>query len=109
MKLELSGLHIGGGPNDAVTKKPFIAALERGFGAMGLCYAQAEQPEKGGTFGVDLHVARGGGHPNVQSVRTVMKGGGFRTCVEEAFRSLEFARPAKVPTVLSASVRFSLE
>lgn len=108
LKLHLSGLHIGGGPNDPATKRPFIETLERGFEPMRVCYAQVEQPEKGGTFGVDLRVERAGGHPTLQAVRTIMKGDGFKTCVEEAFRSLEFARPAK-PTVLSASVHFALE
>ncbi len=109
LKLQLSGLHIGGGPNDAETKRPFIETLERGFDTMRACYAQVEQPEKGGTFGVDLRVERAGGHPTLQAVRTIMKGDGFRSCVEEAFRALEFVRPAKGPTVLSASLRFTLE
>ena len=109
MKVQLSGLHIGGGPNNTETKRPFIETLERGFDTMRACYAQVEQPEKGGTFGVDLRVERAGGHPTLQGVRTVMKGDGFRSCVEEAFRALQFARPAKGPTVLSASLRFTLE
>jgi hypothetical protein len=109
LKLQLSGLHIGGGPNDAVTKRPFIEVLESGFDAMRLCYAQVEQPEKGGTFSVDLRVERAGGHPTLQAVRTIMKGDRFRSCIEAAFRGLEFARPVKGQTVLSASVRFALE
>jgi hypothetical protein len=109
LKIQLSGLHIGGGPNDAVTKQPFIETLERGFDAMRSCYAQVEQPEKGGTYGVDLRVERAGGHPTLQAVRTIMRGDGFRSCVEQAFRALEFARPVKGATVLSASLRFTLE
>jgi hypothetical protein len=109
LKLVLSGLHIGGGPNDAVTKRPFIETLETGFDAMRVCYRQADEPDKGGTFGVDLRIDRSGGHPIVQSVRTAMKGDRFKACLERAFQGLEFGRPAKGPTVLSASVRFTLE
>jgi hypothetical protein len=107
LKVQLSGLHIGGGPNDAVTKRPFIEVLESGFEPMRACYSHVEEPGKGGTFGVDLRVERNGGHPTVQSVRTAIKGDKFRTCVEQAFLALNFARPKK-PTVLSASVRFTL-
>lgn len=109
LKLSLVGMHIGGGPNDAETKRPFIAAIEQGFDAMRTCYSRVAEPEKGGTFGVDLRVERAGGHPQLQAVRTVMKGDEFKACLEGVFRELEFVRPVKGPTVLSASVRFSLE
>lgn len=109
LKLKLVGLHIGGGPNDAETKRPFIDALELGFDAMRACYVHASDPQKGGTFGVDLRVERQGGHPQLQAVRTAMRGEEFKSCLEQAFGQLDFDRPAKGPTVLSASVRFSLE
>lgn len=109
LKLKLSGLHIGGGPNDTLTKRPFIETLESGFDAMRACYGEAEEPAKGGTFGVDLRVERAGGHPTIQAVRTAMKGEKFKACLERAFNGLTFGRPPKGPTVLSASVRFALE
>lgn len=108
LKVSLSGLHIGGGPNDSATKRPFIEAIQRGYGAMQACYPSAEEPAKGGTFGVDLRVGRSGGHPTIQSVRAVMKGEKFKACVQRAFEELQFSRPNK-PTVLSVSVRFALE
>lgn len=109
LKIKLSGMHIGGGPNDTATKRPFIEAIEHGFDAMRACYREADQPEQGGTFGVDLRVERSGGHPKLQAVRTVMKGERLKTCLEHAFLELEFGPPPKGPTVLSASIRFSLE
>ncbi|MGC4068951.1 MAG: hypothetical protein QM784_30760 [Polyangiaceae bacterium] len=108
LKIKLTGMHIGGGPNDALTKRPFIQAIEAGFDAMRACYRSAEVPTKGGTFGVDLRVEREGGNPSVQSVRTAMKGDELRQCLEGAFRGLSFGKPNK-PTVLSVSVHFSLE
>jgi hypothetical protein len=108
LTVKLVGLHIGGGPNDAATKRPFIETLESGFDAMRGCYPEAEEPEKGGTFGVDLHVGRAGGHPTLRAVRTAMKGDKLKICLERTFQQLEFRRPAKGPTVFSASVRFTL-
>lgn len=108
LKVSLVGMHIGGGPNDTETKRPFIEAIEKGYAGMRNCYSDVEDPSKGGTFGVDLRVDRSGGRPGVQAVRTVMKGERFKSCVRQVFEGLEFSRPSK-PTVLSASVRFSLE
>ena len=54
LKVHLSGMHIGGGPNDEVSKRPFISAIEGAFDAMRVCYKKAEDPAHGGTFGVDL-------------------------------------------------------
>lgn len=107
--LSLIGMHIGGGPNDEATKRPFIATITGGFDAMRACYRLAEQPEKGGTFGVDLRVEARGGAPTVQSVRTTMKGTEFGNCVTQAMTGLTFPKPERGTTVLSASVRFSLK
>jgi hypothetical protein len=108
LKVKLTGMHIGGGPNDAETKRPFISAIETGFERMRVCYQKAEEPTKGGTFGVDLRIERQGGHPKVQAVRTAMKGEALRLCLEQAFLGLDFGKPAKGATVLSASVYFEL-
>jgi hypothetical protein len=109
LKVKLTGMHIGGGPNDALTKRPFIEVIEAAFDGMRQCYRKAEEPMKGGTFGVDLRIEREGGHPTVQAIRTAMKGDAMRTCLEEAFSGLTFGKPAKGATVLSASVYFTLE
>ncbi len=101
------GLHIGGGSNTDAEKAPFRAAVEEHFDELRACYKQVEDPLKGGIFGVDLRIARSGGHPEVSQPRTSMKGQPFRDCVIGVFKSVEFEKPAKGPTVISYSVRFS--
>lgn len=108
LRLKITGMHIGGGPNDSETKRPFMDAIEAGFDQMRDCYRKTEEPGKGGTYGVDLRVDRVGGHPTVQAVRTAMKGDALRKCLESSFLGLSFGKPAKGPTVLSVSVNFSL-
>ncbi len=107
VKVENIGLHIGGGPNDDASKLPFKQAIEPHFDAFRKCYALVDEPAKGGTFGVDLRVARDGGKPEVKQPRTGMKGKGFRECMVDAFREVEFERPHK-PVVFSYSLRFTV-
>jgi hypothetical protein len=106
--IENVGLHIGGGPNDDASKAPIKAAVERRFEDLRKCYVHAEEPEKGGTFGVDLFIGRDGGKPELRQPRTGMKGNAFRECVKTAFASVQFEKPPKGPTVVSYSVRFKL-
>ncbi|MEZ4219396.1 MAG: hypothetical protein R3B13_00615 [Polyangiaceae bacterium] len=106
--VENVGLHIGGGPNDDATKAPFKAAIEQRFEDLRKCYVHAEEPAKGGTFGVDLFIGRNGGHPELRQPRTGMKGNEFRECVKRAFAAVEFTKPPRGPTVISYSVRFAL-
>lgn len=103
------GLHIGGGTNTDEEKAPFRAAIEQRFDDLRRCYKLVEDPTKGGVFGVDLRVGRNGGKATVSQPRTSMRGQPFRDCVIRSFESVEFQRPAKGPTVLSYSVRFSME
>ena len=77
------------------------------FDELRACYKEVEDPMKGGIFGVDLRIGRGGGHPEVSQPRTSMKGQAFRDCVVGVFKAVEFEKPAKGPTVISYSVRFS--
>lgn len=107
--LKQVGLHIGGGPNDPETKAPFEQAILGGAEEIKRCYRLVQDPEKGGVFGVDLAIGREGGRPEVRDVRTAMGGPEFRECVSTAFASVRFARPTKGPTVISYSIRFSLE
>ena len=106
--MHLSGMHIGGGPNDEASKRPFIKAIEASFDAMRTCYKKAEDPMHGGTFGVDLKIAGKGGRPDVQQVRTALKGDGLKECLQTAFKEIQFGPPPKGPTVVSVSVKFSL-
>lgn len=103
------GLHIGGGPNDDATKAPFLKAIESHFDAFRGCYVKVEEPEKGGTFGVDLHIGREGGKAEVKQPRTGMKGTEFRNCVVRVFEGIEFGKPKKGPTVISYSIRYALK
>ncbi len=107
--VETVGLHIGGGPNDDASKAPFLRALSDNFDGFRACYVKAEEPEKGGTFGVDLFIGRNGGAPQVRQPRTGMKGNDFRKCVIEAFGEVAFEKPPKGPTVISYSIRYRLK
>lgn len=106
--MENVGLHIGGGPNDDASKAPFQRAIEQRFDDLRSCYVKVEDPVKGGTFGVDFHIGRGGGKAQVKQPRTGMKGAEFRQCVITAFESVEFEKPAKGPTVISYSIKYTL-
>ena len=80
-------MHIGGGPNDDESKRPFAQAIEGSFEAMRLCYKKAEDPARGGTFGVDLKIGRSGGKAELEQVRTALKGEGLRECLESALKT----------------------
>jgi hypothetical protein len=108
LKVHLAGMHIGGGPNDDVSKRPFIQAIEGSFDALRVCYKKVEDPSHGGTFGVDLKIGQKGGGADLQQVRTALKGEGLRECFEAAFKAISFGAPPKGPTIVSVSVRFSL-
>jgi len=108
LKVENIGLHIGGGPNDAETKAPFLKAVAERFPAFMDCYRKNEDPAPGGRFGVDLHVARAGGHPRVEQPRSSLRGPDFRACLTAVFESVDFKKPKQGPTTLSYSLRFTL-
>jgi hypothetical protein len=108
LKVHLSGMHIGGGPNDEASKRPFIHAIEASYENLRACYKKAEDPLQGGTFGVDLKVGAKGGTPEIQQVRTALKGETLRECLSSAFKGIQFGPPPKGPTVVSVSVRFTL-
>jgi hypothetical protein len=108
LKVENIGLHIGGGPNDADTKAPFLRAIAERFPAFMDCYRKNEDPAKGGRFGIDLHIARAGGHPRTEQPRTAMHGPDFRSCVSSVFESVEFQKPTHGPTTVSYSLHFTV-
>lgn len=102
------GMHIGGGSNTPEEKAPFHRALERQFPAFLECYRLVEDPWTGGSFGVDLKVARGGGAPSLEQPRTKIRGAGFKECMLSALGKVQFDKPKAGPTVLSYSVMFTL-
>jgi hypothetical protein len=108
LKVENIGLHVGGGPNDADTKAPFLRAVAERFPAFLDCYRKNEDPAKGGRFGIDLHIARAGGHPRIEQPRTAMHGPEFRACVSATFESVEFDKPKRGPTTISYSLHFTV-
>jgi len=108
LKVENIGLHIGGGPNDAETKAPFLSAIAERFPAFMDCYRKSEEPAQGGRYGVDLHIARGGGHPRIEQPRTSLRGSDFRACLSNVFESVDFKKPKQGPTTISYSLRFTL-
>ncbi len=108
LKVENIGLHVGGGPNDADSKAPFLRAIAERFPEFMDCYRKNEEPAKGGRFGIDLHIARAGGHPSVEQPRTAMHGPDFRACVSSVFESVEFQKPTHGPTTISYSLHFTV-
>lgn len=108
LKVENIGLHIGGGPNDAETKAPFLSAISERFPAFMDCYRKNDDPATGGRYGVDLHIARAGGHPRLEQPRTALRGPEFRACLSSVFESVEFKKPSRGPTTISYSLRFTL-
>ncbi len=108
LKVENIGLHIGGGPNDAETKAPFLRAVAERFPSFMDCYRKNEEPAQGGRFGVDLHVLRAGGHPRLEQPRTSLRGPDFRACLAGVFESVDFQKPKHGATTLSYSLRFTL-
>jgi hypothetical protein len=108
LKVENIGLHIGGGPNDPDTKAPFLSAIAERFPSFMDCYRKSEDPQAGGRFGVDLHIARSGGRARLEQPRTVLRGAEFRACLTSVFEAVEFQKPKKGPTTISYSLRFQL-
>jgi hypothetical protein len=108
LRVEALGMHIGGGTNSPEEKAPFHRALEQKFPAFLECYRAVDDPWAGGSFGVDIKVARGGGAPTVEQPRTRIRGAAFRDCMLSAFGKVQFEKPKAGPTVLSYSVMFTL-
>jgi hypothetical protein len=101
-------MHIGGEPNDAESKKPWLDAIERGDEDLMRCYRLVNEPMKGGSVGVDLYVTTEGGSPQVRATRQKIGGDDFEVCMRKAFESLRFQAPPR-PTVLSYSILFEME
>lgn len=102
------GMHIGGGPNDDVTKAPIKRSVEPHFDAFRRCFAKVDDPAKGGDFGVDVLIEANGGKAKITHPRTSLKGEGFSTCVVGVFEAIEFLKPkGSKKTMVSYSIRFT--
>ena len=101
------GMHIGGGPNDRVSKQPIGDSVKPHFDALRACWKHVAEPAKAGDFGVDLLIPREGGKAEVTNPRTAIKGEGFESCVVSVFEGIDFLKPKTGKTMVSYSVRFT--
>ena len=101
------GMHIGGGPNDAVTKDPIARSVAPRFDAFRSCFAGVDDTKKAGDFGIDLLIPAEGGKAEVSHPRTAIKGAAFKPCMVQAFESVEFLKPRGGRTKVSYSLRFT--
>ena len=108
LRVEPLGMHVGGGKNSPEEKAPFHRAIEQRFPAFLDCYRLAEDPWSGGSFGIDIQIARAGGAPTVEQPRTRIRGAGFQECMVAAFGKVQFEKPKAGPTVISYSILFTL-
>lgn len=100
------GMHIGGGPNDDITKEPIRRSVHPHFDAFRRCYRLAEEQKKG-DFGVDLRIDKAGGKAQVSHPRTALKGKAFKECVVKVFEEIDFLKPKGGTTTVSYSLRFT--
>jgi hypothetical protein len=108
VKVKNIGMHIGGGPNDDVTKEPIKRSVEPHFDAFRRCFAKVEDQAKGGDFGVDVLIEGAGGKAKISHPRTALKGEGFEACVVSVFEAIEFLKPkGGKKTMVSYSIRFT--
>ena len=107
VKVSNIGMHIGGGPNDDVTKDPIRRSVHPHFDEFRRCFAQVEDAKKSGDFGVDLRIDRAGGKARVSHPRTTLKGKEFRACVVHTFEEIDFLKPKGGTTTVSYSLRFT--
>jgi hypothetical protein len=109
VKVENIGMHIGGGPNDAVTKEPIKKSVAPHFDELRRCFAEADDPKKGGTFSIDVLIPADGGKASVTKHKTGIHGRGFTDCVVRVFESIDFLKPRKGKTKVSYGMRFTPE
>jgi len=106
VKVSNIGMHIGGGPNDDVTKDPIRRSVQPHFDEFRRCFAQVEE-KKTGDYGVDLRIQRDGGKAQVSHPRTALKGKDFKECVVKVFEGIDFLKPKGGTTTVSYSLRFT--
>ena len=107
VKVANIGMHIGGGPNDDVTKDPIRRSVQPHFDAFRRCFAVVDDAKKTGDFGVDLRIDKAGGRAKVSHPRTALKGKPFKECVVKVFEEIDFLKPKGGTTKVSYSLRFT--
>jgi hypothetical protein len=98
------GMHIGGGPNDDVTKEPIHKSVAPHFEEIARCFPASAAPPV--DFGVDLTIEAKGGKARVERPRTALRDDAFVACVVGVFEGAEFLAPRFGKTVVSYSLRF---
>jgi pyruvate/2-oxoglutarate dehydrogenase complex dihydrolipoamide acyltransferase (E2) component len=107
VKVANIGMHIGGGPNDDVTKDPIRRSVAPHFDELRRCFGLLDDLTKGGDFGVDLRIDKAGGAAKVSHPRTALKGKPFQECVVHVFEGIDFLKPRGGTTTVSYSIRFT--
>jgi hypothetical protein len=107
VKVENIGMHIGGGPNDAVNKAPIADSVAPHLDEVRACWSHVDDPARGGDFGVDLLIQPEGGRAKVSNPRTGIHGDAFKSCVVAVFEQVDFQKPRKGLTMVSYSLRFT--
>lgn len=107
VRVENIGMHIGGGPNDAVSKAPIANSVAPHLDEVRACWAQIADPSRGGDFGVDLLIPADGGRAAVSHPRTSLGPDAFRDCVVAVFSTIDFLKPRTGRTTVSYSLRFT--
>jgi hypothetical protein len=105
--VENIGMHIGGGPNDALNKAPIGDSVSPHFEEIRACWAKVSDGTRGGDFGVDLLIPAQGGRAKVTNPRTAIHPDAFRDCVVGVFEGVDFKKPLKGATMVSYSLRFT--
>lgn len=111
VKVQYIGMHVGGGPFDEATKKPFEKAIAPHHPEMAECWAKHVTKTKAFDMGVDLLIEGSGGHPKVSNPRVRFeKGeddGGFVSCIIGVFEAIDFPTLARGKSGVSYSLRFT--
>jgi hypothetical protein len=107
VKVENIGMHIGGGPNDAINKAPIADSVAPHLDEVRACWTRVDDPARGGDFGVDLLIQPEGGRAKVTNPRTGIHGDAFKSCVVAVFEQVDFRKPLKGLTMVSYSLRFT--
>lgn len=107
VKVANIGIHIGGGPNDNVTKEPFKSSVQPHYNEMRRCWAKVEGQK--GDISVELRVERDGGKARVKPNKSTFKDREFNECIYKVFESIDFLKPKTGTTVLNFSLRFTPE
>lgn len=111
VKVQYIGMHVGGGPFDDATKKPFETTLAPHHPAAAECWAKHITKNKPFDMGVDLLIEASGGHPKVSNPRVRFeKGeedGQFIPCIVAVFEAVDFPPLSRGKSGVSYSLRFT--